>query len=57
MRVLFSTMAASGHFHPLVPLARALQDAGHGVAFACAASPSSQATYFPVVLPRFDTLV
>ena len=34
MRILFSTMAGSGHFHPLVPTARALQKAGHEVAFA-----------------------
>jgi UDP:flavonoid glycosyltransferase YjiC (YdhE family) len=34
MRVLFSNLAGSGHFHPLVPTARALQQAGHEVAFA-----------------------
>ncbi|MDQ3695088.1 MAG: glycosyltransferase [Chloroflexota bacterium] len=34
MRVLFTTSASSGHFHPLVPLAQALTDAGHEVAFA-----------------------
>ncbi|PZS03796.1 MAG: glycosyltransferase [Candidatus Chloroheliales bacterium] len=33
-RFLFSTSAGYGHFHPLVPLARALQEAGHEVAFA-----------------------
>ena len=33
-RFLFSTTAGYGHFHPLVPLARALQQAGHAVAFA-----------------------
>ncbi len=33
MRVLFATHATSGHYHPLVPLAKALQDAGHEVAF------------------------
>jgi UDP:flavonoid glycosyltransferase YjiC (YdhE family) len=38
MRVLFTTFPAYGHFHPLVPLARALQQAGHEVAFASAAS-------------------
>lgn len=32
-RFLFSTVEGSGHFHPLVPLARALRDAGHEVAF------------------------
>jgi UDP:flavonoid glycosyltransferase YjiC (YdhE family) len=34
MRVLFTCVAATGHFHPLVPVARALADAGHEVAFA-----------------------
>ncbi|MDQ6694522.1 MAG: glycosyltransferase [Chloroflexota bacterium] len=34
MRILFSTQPSSGHWHPLVPLARALQLAGHEVAFA-----------------------
>jgi UDP:flavonoid glycosyltransferase YjiC (YdhE family) len=36
MRVLFTTLAASGHLHPLVPVARALATAGHEVAVACA---------------------
>jgi UDP:flavonoid glycosyltransferase YjiC (YdhE family) len=34
MRILFTCVAATGHFHPLVPVARALADAGHDVAFA-----------------------
>ena len=34
MRVLFSAHSGSGHFHPLVPTARALEKAGHTVAFA-----------------------
>lgn len=34
MRMLFSTQPAVGHFHPLVPLARALTVAGHEAAFA-----------------------
>jgi UDP:flavonoid glycosyltransferase YjiC (YdhE family) len=38
MRFLFTTIPGSGHFHPLVPTARALRDRGHDVAFA--ASPS-----------------
>lgn len=38
MRVLFTTHPGFGHFHPLVPLARALQQAGHAVAFAAAAA-------------------
>jgi UDP:flavonoid glycosyltransferase YjiC (YdhE family) len=33
-RYLFTTGAGYGHFHPLVPLARALEQAGHVVAFA-----------------------
>lgn len=35
MRILFTTSAGAGHFHPLVPLARAAAAAGHKVAFAC----------------------
>jgi UDP:flavonoid glycosyltransferase YjiC (YdhE family) len=38
MRVLFTTIPGSGHFHPMVPLARALQGRGHEVTFA--ASPA-----------------
>src|SRR5262249_39694970 len=34
MRVLFTLRAATGHLHPLVPLAQAARDAGHAVAFA-----------------------
>lgn len=33
-RFLFSATPGIGHLHPLIPLARALQDAGHAVAFA-----------------------
>jgi UDP:flavonoid glycosyltransferase YjiC (YdhE family) len=35
MRILFTTTAGMGHFHPLVPLAQAAARAGHTVAFAC----------------------
>ncbi len=38
MRILFTTVQLSGHFHPLVPIARAAVAAGHEVAFACAPS-------------------
>lgn len=38
MRALFTTQPGSGMFNPLVPFARALVDAGHDVAFACASS-------------------
>jgi UDP:flavonoid glycosyltransferase YjiC (YdhE family) len=34
MRVIFTTQGALGHFHPLVPIARAAVQAGHEVAFA-----------------------
>jgi UDP:flavonoid glycosyltransferase YjiC (YdhE family) len=34
MRVLFTSQPESGHWHPLVPLARAAEEAGHEVAFA-----------------------
>lgn len=36
MRVLFSSTAGEGHFYPLAPLAAALQEQGHHVAFAMA---------------------
>jgi UDP:flavonoid glycosyltransferase YjiC (YdhE family) len=38
VRVLFSCVATHGHFHPLVPLARAFLEDGHDVAFATSAS-------------------
>lgn len=38
MRVLFTLQPGLGHFHPLLPPARALVSQGHEVAFACAAS-------------------
>jgi UDP:flavonoid glycosyltransferase YjiC (YdhE family) len=34
MRVLFTTTPGRGHYHPMVPLARALADRGHAVAWA-----------------------
>ncbi len=34
MRVLFTALPSSGHWHPLIPFAEALQAAGHEVAFA-----------------------
>lgn len=47
MRVLFTTSAAAGHFHPLVPVAQALANVGHEVAFA---SPGS----FAPTVERLD---
>jgi UDP:flavonoid glycosyltransferase YjiC (YdhE family) len=38
MRIVFTVRAASGHFHPLVPLAQAARDAGHEAVFASPAS-------------------
>ncbi|HVS29639.1 MAG TPA: glycosyltransferase [Solirubrobacteraceae bacterium] len=38
VRALFTTIPAFGHFSPLVPLAAAMQDAGHEVAVATAES-------------------
>ncbi len=38
MRVLCSTRPGLGHLHPLVPLARAREQAGHEVAVAAARS-------------------
>jgi len=38
MRVLMTTVPALGHFHPMVPLGRALAEKGHDVAFV--SSPS-----------------
>ena len=38
MRFLFTTVPGSGHFHPMVPLAKALRHRGHDVTFA--ASPA-----------------
>lgn len=47
---MFSTAAGYGHFHPLVPLARALKERGHEVAFAASASvhPLIEAAGFSV---------
>ena len=36
VRILFTFEGGSGHFNPLVPVARAAESAGHTVAFACA---------------------
>ena len=38
VRFLFTTLPEPGHFHPLIPIARAVVRAGHEVAFGCAAS-------------------
>lgn len=38
MRVLFGTLPLYGHFHPLVPVAKVLEEAGHEIAFVCTKS-------------------
>ncbi|HUS13744.1 MAG TPA: glycosyltransferase [Chloroflexia bacterium] len=49
-RFLFSVSGGYGHLHPLVPLARALQRAGHDVAFAAGPTlrPLAEAAGFAV---------
>lgn len=49
-RFLFSVAGGYGHLHPLMPLAHALKQAGHEVAFAVGASmsPSVEASGFTV---------
>ena len=37
MKALFTVQPAIGHLHPLVPVARALEGAGHEVAFCSSA--------------------
>src|SRR5437762_12719147 len=56
LRVLFTTQAGAGTFHPLVPLARAVASAGHELAFACAPPfcPTVEAASFRAVPAGFD---
>jgi UDP:flavonoid glycosyltransferase YjiC (YdhE family) len=42
MRILFTFIGGVGHFHPLVPVARAATEAGHEVAVACSGGLVSQ---------------
>src|SRR5689334_11457165 len=51
MRALLVCLSATGHFLPLVPLAHALREAGHAVAFATAADfiPQVERAGFPAV--------
>jgi hypothetical protein len=45
MNVLFTCVVGCGHFHPMVPLALALRDAGHTVVVATDPSaPTSSAS-------------
>jgi UDP:flavonoid glycosyltransferase YjiC (YdhE family) len=59
MKVLFTTQPLSGHWHPLVPFASALADAGHDVAFAttpggCAALAANGFRCFPAGADETD---
>jgi UDP:flavonoid glycosyltransferase YjiC (YdhE family) len=56
MRFLFATLAGSGHFHPLVPAARAVQANGHAVRLATAPSfhPNVEGSGFEVFAAGFD---
>ncbi len=58
MRVLFTTQPVPSHLHPLVPLARALVDVGHEVAFATAPAfhPSVEASGFRAFPAGMDWL-
>jgi len=53
VRVLFTFAGGAGHFIPLLPTARAMEAAGHGVAFGCQSVllPTAQQAGFDV----FDT--
>ncbi|MDQ4128825.1 MAG: glycosyltransferase [Actinomycetota bacterium] len=59
MRVLFTTLPGAGAFHALVPLARALEAAGHEVAFATSRSycPTVEGTGFRCFPAGYDWLV
>lgn len=59
MRILFTSQPGLGHWHPLIGLARALQTAGHEVAFAttpgaCAAIEANGIRCFPVARDESD---
>src|SRR5688500_15849700 len=56
MRVLFTTQSTSSHWHPLVPLAQALESAGHEVGFAATARfcPTIEAKGFRSFLVRAE---
>ncbi len=44
MRVLLTSLPATGHFHSLLPLAEGLADAGHEVAVCCTPAFEEQVT-------------
>ncbi|MEO1643925.1 MAG: glycosyltransferase [Chloroflexota bacterium] len=52
VRVLFSFISGNGHFQPLVPIARAVESAGHTIVFACSSRRQSlpESETFPTLL-------
>jgi UDP:flavonoid glycosyltransferase YjiC (YdhE family) len=53
MRILFTSQPGAGHWHPLIGVAKALETAGHQIAFAstpkaCSAIEANGITCFPV---------
>jgi UDP:flavonoid glycosyltransferase YjiC (YdhE family) len=61
MRVLFSTTAGTGHFGPLIPVARVCQAAGHAVAVAAPGSFAEAVTgagfnYLPFADPSLELI-
>src|SRR5690348_13134592 len=58
VRVLFTVQPSSGHLHPLVPVARALTEAGHEVLVSSSASfgPEVEAFGLPFVPAGLDWL-
>ena len=59
MRVLFTTVPGPGTFHPHVPVAKALEAAGHEVAFAVSKSvaPTIEAAGFRCFPDGYDWLM
>src|SRR3712207_2570766 len=60
MCMLFTTLPGAAPFHPLVPLARVLEEAGHEVAFATSRSyycPTVEVTGFRCFPAGYDWLV
>src|SRR5437016_2869558 len=58
MKVMFTCQPALGHFHPMVPLAQGLRDAGHDVVFVSSASfvPFVQRTGLTAIAAGLDWL-
>src|SRR5690242_3082166 len=56
VRILVTFEGGSGHFEPLLPIARAAEAAGHTVAFACAPEriPAVEAAGFPAFVAGVD---